>query len=132
MGLLGKVRAYKSGWGEIVGPLPAWMTSNGVIDAGLETILSANVAPSTHVDLIESHREGNWQLAVESWVEGGALQQGAAQVIGRRGTAPILLRATFVRACLRGLEDFERYYDGPNVGPEVFQRIHELRTSGLL
>ena len=131
MGLIGKVRAYKSGWGEITGPLPEWMKSNGVVEFGSETILSAALAPSTRVDLIESHADSNWQLAVESWAEDGASHQGSAQVIGRRGTPPILLRATFVKACLHGLQDFERFYDG-SVEAEVFQRIQEIKASGLL
>jgi hypothetical protein len=132
MGLFGKVRTYKSGWGEIAGPLPAWMKSNGVAKVGSETILSATVAPNTRVDLIESHSDGTWTLAVESWVEGGVVEQRSPHVVGRRGTPPILLRATFVRACLRGLEDFDRYYDGSIEGTQVFQRIQELRSSGLL
>jgi hypothetical protein len=132
MGLFGKVRAYTTGWGEIVGPLPSWMKSNGVVDLGSETILSVSLAPNTRVDLIESRRDRDWKLAVESWVEGGTVHQGLAQVIGRRGTPPILVRATFVRACLRGLEDFEKFYEGSIEGPEVFQRIHEIRASGLL
>jgi hypothetical protein len=132
MGLMGKVRAYKSGWGEILGPLPEWMKASGVVELGSETVLSANIALSTRVDLIQSHREGNWKMAVESWAEGGKLQQGSAEVIGRRSTPPILLRSTFVKACLRGLEDFDRYYEGSADTAQVFQRIHELRTSGLM
>jgi hypothetical protein len=132
MGLFGKVRAYKSGWGEITGPLPAWMKSNGVVDLGSETILSASLAPHTRVDLIESRRDRNWKLVVESWVEGGTVHQGSAQVVGRPSTPPLLLRAAFVRACLRGLEDFEKFYEGSIVGPEVYRRIHEIKASGLL
>jgi hypothetical protein len=132
MGLLGKVRAYKSGWGEIIGPLPPWLKANGVIEFGSETILTARLAPGTHVDLIESHGQRNWQLTVESWAAGGTLRRGPAQVIGRSGTPPVLLRAIFVRACLSSLEDFEEHYSGPIEGLEVFERIHELRNSGLL
>lgn len=132
MGLMGKVRAYKSGWGEIVNPLPEWMKVNGVVDFETETVLSANVAPGTRVDLIQSHRDGDWKLAVESWAEGGELQQGLAEVIGRRNSPPILLRSAFVKACLRGLEDFDKYYEGSADAAQVFQRIHELRTSGLM
>jgi hypothetical protein len=132
MGLLGKVRAYKSGWNEIVGPLPDWMKSNGVVDLGSETMLSATLAPHTRVDLTESHGDGRWRLAVESWAEGGTLRAGPAEIVGRRGTPPLLVRAAFVRACLRGLEDFERFYDGPIGGPEVFRRIQEIKDSGLL
>jgi hypothetical protein len=132
MGLIGRVRAYKSGWGEILGPLPEWMKSSGVINLGSETVLSASIAPSTRIDLIESHGDGNWKIAVESWVEGGKLRQAPVEVIGRRGTPPVLLRSTFVKACLRGLEDFDTYYEGPADAAQVFQRIHELRNSGLL
>lgn len=132
MGPLGKVRAYTSGWGEIVRLLPPWMTSNGVVRSGSETSLSADVAPNTCVTLIESHRDANWKLAVTSWAEGGTLKQGVAEVIGRPSTPPLLLRAAFVRACLRGLEDFDNHYEGPADTAQVFQRIHELRNSGLL
>lgn len=132
MGIRGKVRAYKSGWGEILGPLPHWMKENGVVDFETETVLTADVAPRTRVDLIQSHAEGNWKLAVTAWAEGGSVEQGPPEVIGRRATPPILLRATFVKACLRALEDFDKYYEGSADVAQVFQRIHELRTSGLL
>jgi len=132
MGLIGKVRAYKSGWGEILGSLPQWMKSGGVVDFETESRLSVVIAPSTRVDLIQSHREGNWQLAVESWAEGGVLARRSAQVIGRRSTPPILLRAAFVKACLRALEDFDSFYEGAEDVTQVFQRIHEIKTSNLL
>lgn len=132
MGIRGKVRAYKSGWGEILGPLPQWMKENGVVDVDAETVLAADVAPGTRVDLIQSHAEGNWKLAVTSWVEGGSVEQGPPEVIGRRSTPPILLRAMFVKACLRGLEDFDKYYEGSADVAQVLQRIHELKTSDLL
>jgi hypothetical protein len=132
MGLVRKVRAYTSGWGEIVDPLPQWMKSNGLVQAGPETILSADIAPDTRVDLIESRSDASWKLAVRSWAEGPRLQQEPSQVIGRSKTPPILLRAAFVRACLRGLEDFDQHYEGPADVAQVLQRIHEIRTSGLL
>ena len=132
MGLRGKVQAYTSGWREITNPLPEWMKANGVVQRGSETVLSADIAPETRVELIESRSDANWKLIVEAWAEGGKLERQRAQVVGRRGTPPILLRAVFVRACLRALEDFDRHYEGPADAAQVFQRIHEIRTSGLL
>ena len=132
MGLRGRVSAYRSGWGEITRSLPDWMTSSGVVTMGSETVLSALVAPSTRIELIESRKDSNWKLAVESWAEGGVLRREPALVIGRLGTPPLLLRAAFARACLRGLENFEEHYEGSVNGPQVFERIHQLRTSGLI
>lgn len=132
MGLLRKVGAYTAGWGEIINPLPPWMKSNGLVHSGSDTTLSADIAPDTRIDLIESRGDANWKLAVQSWAEGGQLQREQPQVIGRRKTPPILLRAAFVRACLRGLEDFDKHYEGSADVAQVLQRIHEIRTSGLL
>ena len=132
MGLRGKVRAYTAGWGEIMGPLLPWMKSNGLDQSGLETTLTADLAPSTHVHLIESHAESQWKLSIESWGPGGVLHQGPAEVIGRNTTPPILQRTAFVRACLRALEDFDEHFEGPADLAQVFQRIHEIRGSGLL